>query len=236
MKASLLRIPFTLSVVWAVHMTTTPPQAPAKPHERVGPIGPEVSLLPVLLKAGSWTISLVETSVVCASLYPSNSLSRYIMAAFLHSSATPNGLRVTWMSVFAWILTLVGALGRQSCYRTMQEMFTFELSLRKDHRLVTSGLYSIVRHPSYIMAELALYGALTFYVMPGSWVTECSGLFRRSNNGLFLAVCWLVASVPSVFFLKSRLDKEDAMLKEHFGAEWEAWATRVPFRLFPGLY
>ena len=43
----------------------------------------------------------------------------------------------------------VGGLIRYKCYRTLGSMFTFEMSIRKDHILVTSGPYAIVRHPSY---------------------------------------------------------------------------------------
>ena len=45
-----LRIPLTLSVVWAVNVTLTAPHSPPEPEERVGPVGPEVTLLPISVK------------------------------------------------------------------------------------------------------------------------------------------------------------------------------------------
>ncbi|KAG2123421.1 hypothetical protein DEU56DRAFT_745450, partial [Suillus clintonianus] len=33
-------------------------------------------------------------------------------------------------------------------------LFTFKLSVRTNHRLVTTGPYAIVRHPSYMRAHL----------------------------------------------------------------------------------
>lgn len=39
-----------MSLIWAVHTTMTAPQAPPKPHERVGSIGLEVSLMPILVE------------------------------------------------------------------------------------------------------------------------------------------------------------------------------------------
>lgn len=34
----------------------------------------------------------------------------------------------------------------------------------------------------------------------------------------------------------SRMPKEDAALREEFKEQWDAWAERTPYRLFPGIY
>lgn len=49
---SLLKIPFSLSIVWAVHATMTAPQPTPELKERVGSIGPEVLVMPFFLKVG----------------------------------------------------------------------------------------------------------------------------------------------------------------------------------------
>lgn len=46
-------------------------------------------------------------------------------------------------------MTVIGASIRKLAYKEMGSQFTFEMSLKKKHRLVTSGVYSWVRHPSY---------------------------------------------------------------------------------------
>ncbi|KAJ6516944.1 hypothetical protein C8R47DRAFT_1088686 [Mycena vitilis] len=38
---------------------------------------------------------------------------------------------------------------RCNCYAALRTLFIFELGIRTDHHLVTSGLYTLVRHPSY---------------------------------------------------------------------------------------
>jgi len=47
---SLLKIPFSASIIWAVNTTLTPPQSPPDKQERVGSIGFEVWLMPIVLK------------------------------------------------------------------------------------------------------------------------------------------------------------------------------------------
>lgn len=47
---SVLKIPFSASIVWAVHICLTEPRPPAPVDEQVGPMGFEVRLMPVFVK------------------------------------------------------------------------------------------------------------------------------------------------------------------------------------------
>ena len=152
------------------------------------------------------------------------------------ASSSPSKIHVTWFFVFGWICTMSGAYIRRSCYQTLGRMFTFELSLRKNHQLVTSGPYSVVRHPSYIGGTLALLGALTCYTTSGSWFIECSGLFQASRTQSVVFSFWFIACSIAWLVISPRLKKEDALLKERFGSQWDAWAADVPYRLIPGVY
>jgi len=42
-------------------------------------------------------------------------------------------------------------------------MFTFEMSIRKNHKLITSGPYAIVRHPSYVGVILVASGLMLIH-------------------------------------------------------------------------
>lgn len=46
----------------------------------------------------------------------------------------------------------------------MGSMFTFEMSIRKNHELVTSGPYAIVRHPGYTSVMLVVIGMLLVHL------------------------------------------------------------------------
>ena len=185
----------------------------------------------------SLSLSLAEILVIFANVHPSSNISRVVIAVLVRSaSSTPSEIRLTWTFIFGWICAISGAYIRRSCYQTLGRMFTFELSLRKNHQLVTSGPYSVVRHPSYIGGALALFGALACYTSPGSWFIECSGLFLPSWAGSVVFLCWFIAGSTGWLVISPRVKKEDAMLKKEFGLQWDAWAADVPYRLIPGVY
>ena len=129
---------------------------------------------------------------------------------------------------------MAGALLRRKCYRSLNDLFTFEISLRKNHRLVTTGPYAFVRHPSYTGAILCVFGTFMVYLSSGSWLVECTDLAPRSWKA-YLALWGALVSLGSAA-LVPRMYKEDALLKQAFGKGWEAWARRVPCWLFPGLF
>jgi protein-S-isoprenylcysteine O-methyltransferase Ste14 len=83
--------------------------------------------------------------------------------------------------------------------------------LYREHRLVTTGPFSIVRHPMYLGALLAAIGATLLY---RTWT--------------LLFIC---AHVP-IFFLRAR--REEQALAQEFGEEWQAYRRRVRSGV-PGL-
>ena len=68
----------------------------------------------------------------------------------------------------------------------------------------------------------------------GSWLRG-SGVLKIVVMKVFLGLfCGLVAAI--MFGLLERMSKEDNALYLMAGKEWEDWAERVPFRLFPSIY
>ncbi|KAH6904263.1 Isoprenylcysteine carboxyl methyltransferase family-domain-containing protein [Coprinopsis sp. MPI-PUGE-AT-0042] len=110
-----------------------------------------------------------------------------------------------------------GAALRIWCFKKLGPMFTFEITIRPKHELVTSGPYAWVRHPSYMGVYLTLIGAtLALGGAPNSWI---------ASKGVW--------TIPGTH---ARLRTEDQVLKEAFGVEWEEYAARVPWKLIPGLF
>lgn len=79
------------------------------------------------------------------------------------------------------------------------------------HRLVTNGIYRHVRHPMYL--SLLLYGLGQALVIP-NWIVGPCGL----------------AGAVLLFVL--RVGPEERMMRERFGAEYDAYAARTG-RVFP---
>ncbi|MFZ1947799.1 MAG: isoprenylcysteine carboxylmethyltransferase family protein [bacterium] len=93
--------------------------------------------------------------------------------------------------------------------RSLRRMFGpasgFGVRLHEGHRLVTEGPYRYLRHPMYVGIMSAGFGSLLLYRM---WATLC------------LAV--------AVLALAKRGRREEKILGQEFGSEWETYRGRVP--------
>ncbi|KZV73314.1 hypothetical protein PENSPDRAFT_682989 [Peniophora sp. CONT] len=127
---------------------------------------------------------------------------------------------------------LSGALVRLWSYRVMGAQFTFHLSLLKDHKLITTGPYAYVRHPSYTALIMTVAGIFICELSSGSWFMETRVFYSPLGKVIALLAGCCVFIVLSV---ASRATKEDKFLSENFGQEWKEWEKRVPYRFIPGI-
>ena len=125
-----------------------------------------------------------------------------------------------------------GAL-RGRCYRELGKYFTFEMSVAKDHRLVTTGPYSIVRHPGYVGTILTHISVLLLHATRGSWVRE-SGLLRHFPGKMGVAFFGIAFGMAASALLM-RMKAEDEELRIRFGDKWDAWAAKVRYMIIPGV-
>lgn len=133
------------------------------------------------------------------------------------------------------VLMCAGALTRIASYRQLGRYFTFELSVRKEHKLITDGPYSIVRHPGYVGSILFFSGACISQIFcRGSWFVE-SGVWGGIGGKLF-ALAYVGYSFFLLFYLVLRIPNEDLVMRQEFKEEWIAWSKRTPYRLIPFVY
>lgn len=123
---------------------------------------------------------------------------------------TIDGDAVRWLGV---VLFLAGGVLRLWPVFVLGRRFSGLVAIQPGHTLVTGGIYSVIRHPSYL-------GAL---VMVLGW-----GLAFRSSVGVLLTVLILLP-------LLARIRAEERLLRTQFGAEYDAYCARTS-RLIPGLY
>jgi len=147
----------------------------------------------------------------------------------------PKNLRLTFASSLGATLWLFGAALRIRTYGDLGSFFRYDISIQKDHRLITTGPYSIVRHPSYSGLLLANIGWFLWNFSEGSWVRE-SGLLSKSIGVVLLIAYIGFVILPTSIITLSRMSREDAALRKKFGAEWDEWARRVPYSVVPGIY
>ncbi|KAI0052422.1 hypothetical protein FA95DRAFT_1483496, partial [Auriscalpium vulgare] len=131
----------------------------------------------------------------------------------------------------AVLLVLLGTLIRVLCFRVMKHLFTYQIALSTHHKLVTSGPYAYVRHPSYTGAVLVQWG-IPLCLGPGSWWWDAGVV--QTGLGRATAVFWACMMVYMVPIVR-RGYKEDKLLQDAFGEEWEAYARRVPWLFVPGV-
>lgn len=126
-------------------------------------------------------------------------------AAFPHSRAVAN----IGFGIFA-----LGVIIRWWAIIHLGRFFTIDVSIASDHRVIDSGPYRYVRHPSYTGALLAFVG---FGLTLGNWAS-------------FFA---LVTTVVLVFLHRIRV--EERALAAALPAEYPGYMQRTS-RLVPGLY
>jgi len=91
--------------------------------------------------------------------------------------------------------------------------FSGLVAIQPGHQLVTNGIYSVIRHPSYLgMLMNSLGWSLAF----------------RSGVGVLLVAFLL-------WPLIARMNAEEKLLREQFGDEYDAYRARTS-RLIPGVY
>lgn len=136
-------------------------------------------------------------------------------------------------NVFALVgcLLSLGGMGiRLWCYQALGRLFTFELALLPNHKLITTGPYAFVRHPSYTGGLLALAGMTIANISKGSWAYECG--FVSSWWG----IGWGMVVGFSTIVVVERCPREDRLLREAFTEEWDGWKERVRWRMVPWVY
>ncbi|KAF8637611.1 hypothetical protein AX17_002680 [Amanita inopinata Kibby_2008] len=180
-----------------------------------------------------WLAALAEITVIIVHTTIDSTFGQYLQSMrFLDIDL--DTLRLTTLSILGMFCIIAGTSLRWLCYKALGRLFTFEMSIRKGHTLVTTGPYSVVRHPAYTGTLLVTIGTFLWFGAPGSWVRE-SGIL---STGLGTSVAASVAciNIGALFGLLSRMSKEDEALQATFGQQWSDWAQRVQYTLIPGIY
>lgn len=181
-----------------------------------------------------WANAILESAVILAEHF-SSPVSDTILSFLIRDTMRPtHNIRFTRAWVAGCVLMHCGALIRLACYRTLGRLFTWELTLKKGHVLMTGGPYSIVRHPSYTGSLLLGTGVALCHFSPGSWYAECIGWDTWASR--IFSAAWIAWSLAVPALLMARVDTEDDVLRKEFGEEWDEYAKKTPYRLIPYLY
>jgi len=120
-------------------------------------------------------------------------------------------------SWFRWCGVAVTAAALWLFWRSHADLgdnWSVSLEVRKEHRLVTDGVYRSIRHPMY--ASIFLWSIAQVLLLP-NWLAGCSAL----------------ATFSLMYVL--RTPREERMMCEFFGQQYRDYMDRTG-RLFPRIW
>ncbi|KAF8197902.1 hypothetical protein BJ912DRAFT_845720 [Pholiota molesta] len=219
------------------HVAATPPHPPPSLSESVPSTRLEILLKQrsgqYIVKTICWTAALAELVVIISARNSELWLCQKALTT-LTAPGSQEKIGLSPLFLLGTLMTSSGGYIRWSCYKALGKLFTFEMSIRDEHKLVTTGPYGMVRHPGYTGILLVVVGIIFCHASPGSWARE-SGIFQ-SALGRIATFIYLALTISILTGLISRMASEDAALRRVFGVQWNQWAGRVPYKLVPWIY
>ena len=99
-------------------------------------------------------------------------------------------------------------------HNKLSKMYSMELKMNENHKLITDGIYKFIRHPTYL----------------------CSLLFLIGQQMIIPNKIGIISSVISYsMLLFIRIPKEEKMLVEYFGDEYKNYMKNTK-KIIPNLY
>ena len=115
---------------------------------------------------------------------------------------------------FGLILIILGLIIRWIAILKLKSMFTVNVAIQENHKIVKSGIYRAIRHPAYL-------GSLLSFL----------GLGIALVNWLSIVIIF----IPILFSFINRIQVEEKVLTDAFGEEYLNYSNNT-YRLFPGIY
>jgi len=132
--------------------------------------------------------------------------------------------------LLGYSLMISMAILRMWCFRSLQKFFTYEITIQSSHKLIQTGPYRYVRHPSYTAQILLTGGVYIMGFSRGTWIKECQ---ITSGSGFYFVWSYILVSSFGMYKLYTRGDIEDRELHKAFGDEWIRYRKEVPYKFIP---
>lgn len=152
-----------------------------------------------------WTLLWMIVLIFLISRFISHQQGLHI----LDTSAHP----ITLLQIIGIILTGIGLIIAIVARKTLADNWSSDVELKKDHKLITKGIYKYIRHPIYTGIDLMGLGAI---------------IVDQSLLVLLFYLCVIV-------FLIFKMKKEEALLLKHFPKEYASYMKKTN-ALIPFIY
>ena len=189
----------------------------------------------ILTKSVVFSMKNKTVHLVCYAMFHALRLSFTIYLLYQY----PEYAKWSYVDILIISVGITSSLVRLWCFATLSKFFTFELAIRKDHKLVTNGPYNVVRHPSYITLYLAV---LCWF---GSFADTHSYRIYLKHLGMtdwydYLIIPWAVLHIATfigiLVILLIRVANEEKLMEEHFDLEWKQYKKKVPYKMIPYVF
>jgi protein-S-isoprenylcysteine O-methyltransferase Ste14 len=152
-----------------------------------------------------------EWSLVAVAGFTELGIGLAFLAVYRHAAAIPGG----WAPlVLGELVFIAGLILRFWAVLTLGRFFKITVSIQEGHRVIRSGPYRLLRHPSYSGVLLALLG---LSLALGTWL------------GLLAVIV-----LPLIGVL-IRIRVEEAALIDALGSDYVSYAEKTR-RLIPGIW
>ena len=108
---------------------------------------------------------------------------------------------------------LCGLIIRRISIQRLKRQFSIYVAIQENHQLITTGIYSKIRHPIYLGAVFSLIG----FVL----------VFPTLLGFLFIVIYSML--------LTHRMAQEERLMLKHFGSVYEEYVSKS-YRLIPHIY
>ena len=129
-----------------------------------------------------------------------------------HNFLTINGGDI--LRYFGLFIFLVGYIFMVWAPLHLGKQFSWLVTVQEEHELITDGPFRYMRHPRYSGIILWIFGVAL----------------------IFLSIAGLVLAVLMSALMLLRIPKEERMLHEVFGEEWEEFCERTTKKVIPFVY
>ncbi len=144
-------------------------------------------------KKGDWAELLLV-------IIPKNIL--VILTIYLLATGVPR-TPIFWIG---WAIFLTGIFIRMIALKQLGSMYSLNVEIREHHKLITTGIYSLIRHPLYLAYIIDTIGVILFL------------------QKIYFYPILLVTIVG----LKIRINNEDQELINFFGNVYKEYSSNVP--------
>ena len=123
-------------------------------------------------------------------------------------------LETNLLKYIGLVLVIAGVILRLVAIHKLGKFFTVNLSIDTEHRLIDTGLYKYIRHPSYSGSLLSFLGLALYF---NNWI------------------CLAVILIPMVSVFIYRIQIEEQLLLRQPGLHYDDYCKRTK-RLIPFVY